>query len=143
MTHDEFALIGKSKMSATPATPSAVTYMVPPETVAEANGASAPFELGSLAAKRLLMVLRITDIIEQEFLHVSIWGSEDGKNWGEKALFWYPQKFYRGVTPAALDLRQRPEIRFLQARWEADRWGRGYPLPYFKFSLEIEEVTPF
>ncbi len=129
-------------MSATPVTPSALTYLVPLETVAEANGASAPFELGLLAAKRLLIVLRITDIIEQEFLHVSIWGCEDGKNWGERALFRFPQKFYRGVTPAALDLRQRPEVRFLQARWEADRWGRGYPVPYFKFAVEIEAFTP-
>jgi hypothetical protein len=96
--------------------------------------------LGGLAARRLLVVLRLADIIEQEDLHVSVWGSPDGANWGEKALFWYPQKFYRGVTPASLDLRQRPEIKFLRARWEVNRWGRGYPLPYFKFSVEIQEL---
>ncbi len=129
-------------MSANSVTRSAVSYLVTPETVVETRGASPPFELGPLASKRVLIVIRITDIIEQEFLHVSIWGSEDGKNWGDKALFWFPQKFYRGVTPAALDLTQRPEVKFLQARWEADRWGRGYPRPYFKFGVEIEELGP-
>lgn len=116
-------------------------YIVPPDTVAEANGESAPFELGPLAGKPLLIVLRITEIIEQESLHVSVWGTDDGKNWGGKALFWFPQEFYRGVTPAALDLRQRPEIKFLQARWEVNRFGRGYPVPYFRFAVETEELA--
>ena len=38
------------------------------------------------------------------------------------------------------DLSQRQEVKFLQGRWEANRWGRGYPRPYFKFSLEIQEL---
>jgi hypothetical protein len=97
--------------------------------------------LGPQAGKALLLILRITEIIEQESLHVSVWGSPDGKDWGTQALFWYPQKFYRGAAPAALDLRQRPEIKFLQARWEVNRWGRGYPRPYFKFAVEIQELT--
>jgi len=114
--------------------------LVPPETVVETNGGSAGYELGSLAGKPLLVVLRIADILEQESLHVSIWGSADRNDWGTQALFWYPQKFYRGVTPAALDLRQRPEIKFLQARWEVNRWGRGYPRPHFKFAVELQEL---
>lgn len=129
-------------MGANLTTRPAVGYLVAPETVVESPGASAPFELGSLALKPVLALLRVDDIIEQEALHVSIWGSEDGKSWGERALFWYPEKFYRGVTPASLDLRQRPEIKFLQARWEVNRWGRGYPLPRFKFAVEIQELAP-
>ena len=86
------------------------------------------------------MVLRVTDIIEQESLHVSVWGSADRKEWGSKALFWYPQRFYRGVTPAAIDLSQRPEVKFLKARWELNRWGRGYPVPRFEFSLELQQA---
>jgi len=115
--------------------------LVPLETVVETAGASQPLELGSLTGKPVLLVLRITQIIEQESLHVSIWGSADGREWGDKALFWYPQKFYCGVTPAALDLRQRPEIDFLQARWEVNRWGRGYPRPHFKLGIEVEELS--
>ncbi len=117
-------------------------YIVNPDTEVEANGQSAPFELGALAGKRVLVILRISEIVEQESLHGSIWGSVDGVDWGAKALFWYPQKFYRGATPAALDLAQRPEIKFLQARWETNRWGRGYPRPYFQFAVEIEELSP-
>lgn len=129
-------------MSSAPGTRAETSTVVPPDTVAETNGKSAPFELGPLAGKLVLVVLRVSEIIEQESLHVSVWGSTDGKDWGPKALFWFPQRFYRGVTPAALDLSQRPEVKSLQARWEVNRFGRGYPVPYFKFSVEIEETSP-
>jgi hypothetical protein len=119
----------------------AVNYLVLPDTVIEAYGEGPAFDLGALAGRPVLVVLRIAEIIEQESLHVSIWGSADGKEWGDKALFWYPQKFYRGVTPAALDLRQRPEIKFLQARWDVNRWGRGYPRPFFKIAIEVQELA--
>jgi hypothetical protein len=119
---------------------SAPRYLVPADTAAESPGQSVPLELGSLAGKTLLLVLRIEEVLEQESLHVSIWGSADGQNWGTQALFWFAQKFYCGVTPAALDLRQRPEIKFLQARWGVNRWGRGIPRPYFKFAVEVQEA---
>jgi len=118
-----------------------INYLVPPETVAETDGKGPAFELGPLAGKSLLVALRIADIIEQESLHLSVWGAADGQDWGTQALFWYPQKFYFGAVPAALDLRQRPEIKFLQARWEVNRWGRGYPRPHFKFAVEVQELT--
>jgi len=120
------------------AAPSAVKYLVPPDTAVEASGSGAPLDLGELAGQRILVVLRVTGIIEQQALDVSVWGSADGADWGAHPLFEYPQKFYRGVTPAALDLAQRPEIRFLQARWHVNRWGRGYPRPRFEFTVEIE-----
>jgi hypothetical protein len=119
---------------------SPLRYLVQPGTLIEADGEGEALELGTLTGKPLLVVVRIDEIIEQESLHVSIWGSADGQRWGEKALFWYPQHFYRGAFPAALDLRQRPEVRFLKARWETDRWGRGYPRPFFKASIEIQEL---
>jgi hypothetical protein len=116
-------------------------YLVSPGTIAEADGQGPVLELGMLVAKPLLMVLRIAETIEQESLHISIWASADGSDWGSQALFWYPEKFYRGATPAVLDLRQKPEVRFLQARWEVNRWGRGYPRPHFNFSMEVQELT--
>jgi hypothetical protein len=115
-------------------------YLVSPGTAVERSGSGTPFDLADLAGRPVLLVLRVDEIIEQEALHVSVWGSADGTNWGSKAVFWYPERFYCGITPAALDLSQRPEIRFLQARWEARRWGRGYPLPRFKFSLEVQHL---
>ena len=74
-------------------------------------------------------------------MQVSLWGSPDGKDWGTKPLFLFPERFYQGTTPAALELSQRPEIRFLQPRWQVNRWGRGYPMPRFKFSLEIQNLA--
>ncbi len=120
-------------------TESALNYLLR-RTLTETDGESPPYELGELAGKPLLMVLRVTDIIEQESLLVSVWGSADGEEWGSKALFWFPQRFYRGVTPAAIDLRQRPELKFLKARWELNRFGRGYPVPRFEFSLEVQQL---
>jgi hypothetical protein len=131
---------GRQTMTLSIATPATVHHLVPPESQVETNGASPAFELGGLEGKPIMIVLRITEIIEQESLHVSIWGSPDGKDWGRQALFWYPQKFYRGVAPAALDLGQLPGIKFLQARWEVNRWGRGDPRPLFKFGIEIQTI---
>ena len=113
--------------------------LVPAGTTVEASGQAAALELGALAGKALLLILQIDGVLEQESLHVSIWGSADGQNWGTQALFWFPQKFYSGSTPAALDLGQRPDIKFLQARWEANRWGRGIPRPRFVFAVEVQE----
>jgi hypothetical protein len=131
---------GRQTMTLSISTQATVCHLVPPETQVETNGAGPAYELGALEGKPVMIVLRITEIIEQESLHVSIWGSPDGKDWGQQALFWYPQKFYRGVALAALDLRQLPGIKFLQARWEVNRWGRGDPRPLFKFGVEIQTI---
>jgi hypothetical protein len=120
---------------------SSVSYLVSDGTTAEGSGQGAPLELGPLTGKKLLLVLHIDEVLEQESLHVSIWGSADGQGWGSQALFWFPQKFYSGVTPAALDLGQRPDIKFLQARWEANRWGRGIPRPHFRFAVEVQDAA--
>jgi hypothetical protein len=120
---------------------SSVGYLVPAGTTAEGSGQGAPLELGGLAGKALLLIVQIDEVLEQESLHVSVWGSADGQNWGTQALFWFPQKFYSGVTPAALDLAQRPDIKFLQARWELNRWGRGIPRAHFKFAVEVQEAA--
>ncbi len=114
---------------------------MPAGTTVEESGRGSPLELGALAGRALLLVLQVDEVLEQESLHVSIWGSADGQDWGTQALFWFPQKFYSGATPAALNLGQRPDIKFLQARWEANRWGRGIPRPLFRFALEVQEVA--
>lgn len=121
-------------------TQAATGYLVPLGTEVEVPGSSAAYELGAFAGRQVLLVLRVAEVIEQESLHVSVWGSADGQDWGANPLFWFPQVFYPGLKPAALNLPERPEIKFLQARWEVKRWGRGYPRPYFKFSLEIQPL---
>jgi hypothetical protein len=113
-------------------------YLVPTGTEVEVSGTGASYELGALAGCHVLLVLRVAAVIEQESLLVSVWGSADGQDWRTTPLFWFPQLFYTGVKPAAINLRERAEIKFLQARWEVKRWGRGDPRPYFKFSLEVQ-----
>lgn len=120
----------------------AANYLVAPGTEVETPGSSAACELGALAGRPVVLVLRVAKAIEQESLDLSIWASADGQDWGESPLFWFPQIFYAGLKPAALNLPERPEIKFLQARWDVKRWGRGYPRPYFKFSLEIQPLNP-
>jgi hypothetical protein len=41
-----------------------------------------------------------------------------------------------------LDLRQQPEIRFLRAHWDVNRWGRGPETPMFQLQLRVREVPP-
>jgi hypothetical protein len=120
-------------------TNSSIGCLVPDGTTVEGPGQGDPLELDLWAGKPILLILQISDVLEQESLHVSIWCSADGANWGTQALFWFPQKFYSGATPAALDLGQRPDIKFLQARWETNRWGRGIPRPHFRFSVDVQE----
>lgn len=129
-------------MSSTAVANSSAIYLVPAGTISEGSGHGAPLELGVLAGKAVLLILEISEVVEQESLHVSIWGSADGQDWGTQAVFWFPQKFQCGLTPAALDLGQRPDIKYLQARWEANRWGRGIPRPRFKFGLEVQVSAP-
>lgn len=114
--------------------------LVPDKTVITAKGEGASIELRGMGNRVLLLVLRITDIVEQESLDVSIWGSPDGNAWGDKPLGTFPQKFYRGEHPMLLDLAARADVKFLRARWEAGRWGRGSETPMFEFAVTAREV---
>ena len=69
-------------------------------------------------------------------------GSGDGSTWNPKPIVSFPQKFYRGEQPLLLDLRGLPEIKFVRAHWEVNRWGRGSTTPMFEFQLRLKEVPP-
>jgi len=99
-------------------------------------------EVGAAANRVFLLELNITRILEQQALDVSIFGSADGNTWGQKALTSFPQKFYRGDHPLLLDLGQHPEVRFLRAHWEVNRWGRGPETPMFQFQVRLRQVPP-
>jgi hypothetical protein len=114
--------------------------LIPSKTVITAKGDSAPVEITGLTNRVLLLTLRITRIVEQQALDLSVWGSADGNAWGDKALVAYPQKFYAGEHPLLLDLTSRPEVRFLRAHWEVNRWGRGSETPMFELELGVKEV---
>jgi hypothetical protein len=115
---------------------------VVPEITAEAAGESAPLPLGSGAGKFHVLTLAITRIVEQESLDVSIWGSQDGSEWGAKPLTAFPQKFYDGVYQLLLDLRSQPEVQFIKAKWAVNRWGVGSLTPRFSFMVKIQEQVP-
>lgn len=115
-------------------------YLVPPKTVVREKGDSAAFDISGSASRLFVCLLVITNIIEQESLDISIWGSRDQTVWGAKPILKFPQRFYRGQTQMVLDLGERPEVKFLRAHWDVNRWGRGSPVPMFEFSLEAREV---
>ncbi len=115
-------------------------HIIPENSRLEANGDGAAFDISTSATRTFLCLLTVTEQIEQESLDVSIYGSADGETWTKKPLLKLPQQFYRGKTKLVLDLSLRPEIKFIRARSEVFRWGRGAPLPMFVAGLELVEV---
>ncbi len=113
-----------------------------PETVLREDGAGPAVPLGAAQGRLLLLTLGITRVIEQESLEVSLWGSTDGNAWIPKPILVLPQKFYCGVYRFLLDLSEQPEVRFLQARWRVNRWGRGDPRPLFGVWMAAELAEP-
>jgi hypothetical protein len=116
------------------------TSLVPENTVVSSKGDSASIDVSGAGNRVFLLSLNITEIIEQESLDVSIFGSADGAAWGAKPLTYFPQKFYLAEHPMLLDLTGHPEVKFLRAHWEVARWGRGTEIPMFKFGVSIREV---
>jgi hypothetical protein len=114
--------------------------LMPQGTRVEANGDGQKVDVAGSATRTFLCQLVIIDQIEQESIDVSIWGSEDGENWGSKPILKLPQRFYRGETRMVLDLSVRPEVKFIRAKWELNRWGRVAPLPMFVVGLHLAEV---
>jgi hypothetical protein len=117
-------------------------FLVPENTVVTAKGDGTATDVSSATHPVFLLTLAITDIVEQESLDVSIYGSSDGATWNPKPLISFPQKFYRGQHPLLLDLRGRKEVKLVRAHWEVYRWGRGSPTPSFAFTVSIKEVPP-
>lgn len=114
--------------------------LIPANTRMEANGDGTSFDVSGSVTRTFLCELTVSDQIEQESLDVSIFGSANGETWPKNPLLKLPQQFYRGKTRLVLDLSLRPEVKFIRARWELNRWGRGAPLPMFVAGLELTEI---
>ena len=110
------------------------------DTLLEATGDGDPVNVGASPTRTFLCNLFISDQVEQESLDVSIWGSADGQAWGTHPILKLPQRFYRGETRAVLELVLRPEVKFIRAKWELNRWGRVAPLPMFRAGLHLQEI---
>ncbi len=115
--------------------------LIPHGTRVEANGEGRKVDISGSQTRTFLCTLEITDQIEQESIDVSIWGSADGENWGGKPILKLPQRFYRGETRGVLDLTGRPEVKYVRAKWELNRWGRVAPLPMFVLGLRLAEIA--
>jgi len=111
-----------------------------PEQVIRQNGAGPMIEIGDSAGDVVSLTLGIHRTIEQQSLDLSISGSADGENWGDKPLAAFPQKFYCGVYSLILDLSDRPDVRYIRVEWKVNRWGRGEPTPLFGIYVFAEPV---
>jgi hypothetical protein len=116
--------------------------LIPPDTRMEISSDGASFDISGSASRTFLCCLTVADQIEQESLDVSIWGSSDGETWTKKPLLKLPQQFYRGTTKLVLDLSLRPEVKFVRARWDLNRWGRVAPTPMFVAGMQLQEIPP-
>jgi len=109
-------------------------------TLVKENGNGAAVDIRASQTRTFYCIMNITDQIEQESVDVSIWGSADGENWGTHPILKLPQQFYRGETRAVLELTLVPEINFIRASWDLNRWGRVAPLPMFVLGLHLTEI---
>jgi hypothetical protein len=116
------------------------TFLVSEKTMVNGKGDGPAVDISGAVNRVFLLSLVITNIIEQESLDVSVYGSADGTTWGAKPLAAFPQKFYRGEHPLLLDLTPHADIKFVRAHWEAGRWGRGEETPMFEFHVALKEV---
>jgi len=112
-------------------------FLLPETTVREA-GAGPEISLGNQQGESLILTLGITRIIEQESLDLSIWGSADGSDWGARPLVSFPQKFYCGTYQVTIDLSQHPDVKYLRAKWQVNRWGKGDSKPLFGIYLFVQ-----
>lgn len=115
-------------------------FLVPEKTVATAKGDGPALDLSCAEGRIFLLTLDITAVVEQESLDVSVQGSADGTAWDAKPIVAFPQKFYREEVPLLLDLAGRPEVKFIRAHWDVNRWGRGPETPRFEFAVTVREV---
>ncbi len=115
-------------------------FLVPEKTVVNAKGDGPALDVSRAGGRIFLLTLAITDVVEQESLEVSIFGSADGATWDPKPVAAFAQKFYREEVPLLLNLTARPEVKFVRAHWEVGRWGRGPETPRFEFHVMLREV---
>lgn len=118
------------------------TFLIPAKTIITAKGDGAAVDVSTAQSPVFLITLAIDEVVEQESLDLAIQGSADGTTWEPKALLVFPQSFYVGQRPMLLDLTGAPEVKFVRAHWDVNRWGRGSEKPSFVAGVTIKEVPP-
>jgi hypothetical protein len=110
------------------------------ETAIREPGMGSAVDLGDARGSVVLLTLGITRIIEQESLDISIWGSVDNAEWSAKPIMCFPQKFYCGTYQILMDLRAHPDVRYIRAKYQANRWGKGDNKPLFSAYVFAQEM---
>jgi hypothetical protein len=110
-----------------------------PESVRLLDGVGPVVELGSCRGKLLVVTLGLSAVVERTGLTVSVWGSRDEIEWGDKPLISLKQREYCGVYSVLLNLAHRPEIRCLRVEWSISRLGKGERIAQFGFQVFAEE----
>ena len=109
-----------------------------PECVVREDGQGAAIPLEATQGKRLLLILRVSRILERETLEVSVQGSRDHTSWYTVASF--PKKSYCGTYTLPIDLTTNPDVRHLRVHWKMNRWNQQRPSPVFGFDVSAEEL---
>ena len=115
-------------------------FLVPAKTVVTAKGDSDSLDIGSVSVRSFLLTLSVAAVVEQEAIEVSVFTSADGTAWDAKPIAALPQKFYVGQYPLLVDLAEAPQVKFVRAHWEVNRWGRGSTQPSFEIAIRWREV---
>jgi hypothetical protein len=109
-----------------------------PETTVRDAGSGPAIDLREERGGRLFLTLGITRVVEKEDIEIGFWGSADGADWGRAPLASYPQKSYCGIYQLELDLTRRPDVKYLCARWEVNRWNRAAGKPLFTLYVLVQ-----
>lgn len=114
--------------------------LIPAKTIVTTKGDGDAVNLSVTNARVFLITLKITDIVEQEALELSVYGSSDGQTWTAKPILTFRQQFYASETPMLLNLSGLSDVKFVRAHWEVNRWGRGPETPRFEVEASMREV---
>lgn len=109
------------------------------ETEIRTDGEGPPLALDHTGST-LQLTLGIIDIVEQESLDVSIFGSTDGETWSPKPIAQFPTKFYKGISTILLNLAATPDVRHLKVKYKPIRWGHWTDGPRFVFYVFAESL---
>jgi hypothetical protein len=103
------------------------------------DGTGPVVPLGEHRSKLLVITLGISDVVERTGLTVSVWGSPDQQQWGDKPLLTFRQRQYCGVYSVLLNMAMHTDVRYLRVQWSMNLWGRGERIPMFGFEVFLEE----
>jgi len=116
-------------------------FLVPEKTVVNAKGDGPGLDVSQSEGRVFLLTLAITNIIEQESLDLSIFGSGDGATWDAKPVVAFPQKFYREEVPLLLNLTARSRGQVCPCALEVSAVGaRDGRRPCSNFHVTLREV---